>query len=94
LFCIAPVGKEIRERFSGAVEAFSTKRVSGSSQHDNSRNKGLDNVSPYLYVTNHIFLLESKLSRHVAFEILIPSFVSLCFSASKISTLRLICCLV
>ncbi|KAI5596930.1 hypothetical protein POPTR_002G036000v4 [Populus trichocarpa] len=38
------VGKEIRERFSGAVEAFSTKRVSGSSQHDNSRNKGLDNT--------------------------------------------------
>ncbi|KAJ6336935.1 hypothetical protein OIU76_006744 [Salix suchowensis] len=37
------VGKEIRERFSGAVEAFSTRRVSGSSPYDNSRNKGLDN---------------------------------------------------
>ncbi|KAB5557584.1 hypothetical protein DKX38_008493 [Salix brachista] len=37
------VGKEIRERFSGAVEAFSTKRVAGSSLHDTSRNKTLDN---------------------------------------------------
>ncbi|KAJ8749134.1 hypothetical protein K2173_013741 [Erythroxylum novogranatense] len=37
------VGKEIRERFSGAVEAFSTKKVSSSSPFENSRHKGLDN---------------------------------------------------
>jgi len=54
------VGKEIRERFSGAVEAFSTKRVTGSSLHDTSRNKTLDNVSPYLNTYNCIFLLELK----------------------------------
>ncbi|CAN1245164.1 Casein kinase 1-like protein 11 [Linum grandiflorum] len=31
------VGKEIRERFSGAVEAFSTRRITGASPLDNSR---------------------------------------------------------
>ncbi|CAI0385799.1 unnamed protein product [Linum tenue] len=33
------VGKEIRERFSGAVEAFSTRKITGSSPLDNSRTR-------------------------------------------------------
>ncbi|CAN1766720.1 Casein kinase 1-like protein 11 [Linum perenne] len=33
------VGKEIRERFSGAVEAFSTRRITGASPLDNSRTR-------------------------------------------------------
>ncbi|KAJ4844043.1 Casein kinase 1-like protein 6 [Turnera subulata] len=33
------VGKEIRERFSGAVEAFSSKKISGASARDTSRNR-------------------------------------------------------
>lgn len=37
------VGKEIRDRLSGAVEAFSTRKVSGSSPLDNSRNRSSDN---------------------------------------------------
>uniref|UniRef100_A0A2P2M8Z1 non-specific serine/threonine protein kinase n=2 Tax=Rhizophora mucronata TaxID=61149 RepID=A0A2P2M8Z1_RHIMU len=36
------VGKEIRERFSGAVEAFSTKKIAGSSPLDNSRRRSSD----------------------------------------------------
>ncbi|KDP26510.1 hypothetical protein JCGZ_17668 [Jatropha curcas] len=36
------VGKEIRDRLSGAVEAFSTRKVSGSSPHDISRNRSSD----------------------------------------------------
>ncbi|KAJ8899325.1 hypothetical protein K2173_018299 [Erythroxylum novogranatense] len=37
------VGKEIRERFSGAVEAFSTKKIPSSSPLENSRHKSLNN---------------------------------------------------
>ncbi|KAF2294932.1 hypothetical protein GH714_027129 [Hevea brasiliensis] len=37
------VGKEIRDRLSGAVEAFSTRKFSGSSPHDNSRNRSSEN---------------------------------------------------
>ncbi|XP_050206816.1 casein kinase 1-like protein 6 [Mercurialis annua] len=36
------VGKEIRDRLSGAVEAFSTKKIAGSSTHDSFRNKSSD----------------------------------------------------
>ncbi|XP_021632934.1 casein kinase 1-like protein 10 isoform X2 [Manihot esculenta] len=37
------VGREIRDRLSGAVEAFSTRKVSGSSPHDNLRNRSSEN---------------------------------------------------
>ncbi|XP_021660934.2 casein kinase 1-like protein 6 isoform X1 [Hevea brasiliensis] len=37
------VGKEIRDRLSGAVEAFSSRKISGSSPHDNSRNRSSEN---------------------------------------------------
>ncbi|OAY34618.1 casein kinase 1-like protein 10 isoform X2 [Manihot esculenta] len=37
------VGKEIRDRWSGAVEAFSTRKISVSSPHDNSRNRSSEN---------------------------------------------------
>ncbi|KAF2314732.1 hypothetical protein GH714_030235 [Hevea brasiliensis] len=37
------VGKEIRDRLSGAVEAFSTRKIAGSSPHDNSRNRSSEN---------------------------------------------------
>ncbi|XP_057985020.1 casein kinase 1-like protein 7 isoform X2 [Hevea brasiliensis] len=40
---IREVGKEIRDRLSGAVEAFSTRKFSGSSPHDNSRNRSSEN---------------------------------------------------
>ncbi|XP_065873801.1 casein kinase 1-like protein 6 [Euphorbia lathyris] len=38
------VGKEIRDRLSGAVEAFSTRKVSGSNPHDNFRIRSADNI--------------------------------------------------
>ncbi|WCJ38298.1 casein kinase I [Euphorbia peplus] len=39
------VGKEIRDRLSGAVEAFSTRKVSGSNNpHDNFRIRSADNI--------------------------------------------------
>ncbi|XP_048232440.1 casein kinase 1-like protein 7 isoform X2 [Ricinus communis] len=37
------VGKEIRDRLSGAVEAFSTRKIASSSPHDSFRNKSSDN---------------------------------------------------
>lgn len=48
----ASVGKEIRERFSGAVEAFSSKRnISSSSPHgDRSRHKNPEDVSASKHV--------------------------------------------
>ncbi|KAL6208793.1 hypothetical protein ACLB2K_019738 [Fragaria x ananassa] len=40
------VGKEIREKFSGAVEAFSRRNTSGSSPRDHYKNRSIDDGPP------------------------------------------------
>lgn len=45
-FFFFSVGKEIREKFSGAVEAFSRRNTSGSSPRDHYKNRSIDDGPP------------------------------------------------
>lgn len=54
-FIFYPVGKEIRDRFSGAVEAFSRRNISSASPHHSRHRTYEDLASPKDVVNFYIF---------------------------------------